>query len=151
MHQAARAFNNHALQRLHTRGHQHLSMAHTGLLPYLDVEGTRATVLAERAGMTKQAVGQLIVDLERHGYVERQPDPHDRRATLIRFTRLGWQYLLDAQEVKGEIEAAYAAVLGNENLAMLRAALTALVERATTNTLRGVSNTSEDNLGGASS
>jgi len=124
---AHRDFNDRALRKLRALGHDRLTMAHTGLLPHLDLDGTRATTLAERAGMTKQAVGQLVLDLERHGYVERAPDPTDRRAALVRFTPRGWDYLRDAARVKREIEAEYAAVLGEDGLRGLMAVLTALL------------------------
>ena len=59
---------------------------------------------------------------------ERTTDPTDRRATLARFTETGWQFLRDAYEVKRELEAEYAAVLGQPNFDVLREALEALIE-----------------------
>ena len=44
------------------------------------------SVLAERAAITKQSMAELVAHLERHGYVERVPDPTDRRAKLVRST-----------------------------------------------------------------
>src|SRR4028119_277163 len=119
---ASRSFAALATRKLKERGHEGLGTAHTALLPHLDLEGTRATALAERAGMSKQAVGQVVRDLERQGYVERRPDPSDSRATLVRFTEAGWRFLRDAGDVKREIEAEYGAALGEERVRMLRAA-----------------------------
>lgn len=82
------------------------------LLPALEVQGSRINTLAERSGMTKQAAGQLVTELEMHGYVARGPDPTDGRASLITFTEAGWQFLLDAQQLKRELEAEYRAQLG---------------------------------------
>jgi len=62
---AHRAFNERALRKLRKLGHTRLSMVHLTLLPHLDVNGTQATLLAERAGITKQAAGRVIADLER--------------------------------------------------------------------------------------
>lgn len=126
---ASRAFAVKASERLEARGHAGLGAAHTALLPHVDLEGTRATVLAERAGMTKQAVGQVVRDLERQGYVERRPDPADSRALLVVFTDAGWRFLRDAQDVKLEIEAEYAAVLGTERMRSLRSALDELLKQ----------------------
>lgn len=126
--QAQRAFNAQAIRKLRERGHGGLGLAHTALLPHLDLDGTRITTLAERAGMTKQGMGQLVLDLERQGYVARDVDPADRRATLVRFTEAGWQFLRDAHAVKRALEAEYAAVLGAHRLEALRTALAALVE-----------------------
>lgn len=124
---ASRAFNARATEKLRERGYEGLALAHIALLPHLDVDGTRVTTLAERAGMTKQGMGQLVLDLERRGYVERAPDPADGRALLVRFTEAGCRLLGDAVSVTREIEAQYAAVLGEQQLVALREALVALV------------------------
>src|SRR5690348_1485014 len=71
---AQRAFNTQAIEKLRARGHAGLGMAHTAVLPHVDLDGTRITTLAERAGMTKQGMGQLVSDLERLGYLERTTD-----------------------------------------------------------------------------
>ncbi len=88
---ASRSFAALATRKLKERGHEGLGMAHTALLPHLDAEegGTRATEIAQRAGMTKQAAGRVLRDLERLGYVERMADPEDARATLVAFTTRG--------------------------------------------------------------
>lgn len=123
---AHRAFSQRAFQKLHERGHTGLGLTHTALLANLDLEGTRITVLAERADMTKQSMGELVQELEEKGYVDRIPDPTDRRATLVRFTQAGCKYLEDAYLIKVEIEAEYAALLGENGLADLRHVLTTL-------------------------
>jgi DNA-binding MarR family transcriptional regulator len=125
---AHRAFSELAYQKLSTYGHHGLSVSHTGLLAHLDLDGTHISVLAERAGVTKQAMGQLVADLEQKGYVTRVPDEADRRAILVRFTQAGWQFLQDAYRVKQEIEAEYTKILGAEQMAQLRELLTLLVE-----------------------
>lgn len=129
LQRAYRLFSQQAAAKLHARGHTALSLAHTTLLSYLDLTGTRISALAERADMTKQAMGQLVADLEAQGYVARRQDPDDRRATLIEFTEAGWRFLLDAAEIKREIEAEYEAILGAERLAELRAILESLLEQ----------------------
>ncbi|MFB9991390.1 MarR family winged helix-turn-helix transcriptional regulator [Deinococcus oregonensis] len=126
---ATRAFNVLALQKLQAQGHTALSLAHTNLLPHLDTGGTRIVTLAERAGMTKQAAGQLVAELEQHGYVERSPDPTDGRALRVQFTAAGWQYLLDAQTVKQAIETEYRTTLGETAWAGLNAALEKLLDQ----------------------
>ncbi|THF84402.1 winged helix-turn-helix transcriptional regulator [Deinococcus sp. KSM4-11] len=127
LHRAARAYNVLALEQLHARGHTALSLAHTNLLPHLETEGTRIVTIAERAGMTKQAAGQLVAELESHGYVERHPDAADGRATRVHFTAAGWRYLLDAQEVKRAIEDQYRAALGQPLWEQVNAALQQLL------------------------
>lgn len=125
---ASRSFAALATRKLRERGHEGLGATHTALLPHVDLEGTRATMLAERAGMSKQAVGQVVRDLERQGYVERLPDSEDGRATLVYFTDAGWRFLRDAGEIKREIEAEYSAILGEERMLLLRSALNELLD-----------------------
>ncbi|HEX4205635.1 MAG TPA: MarR family transcriptional regulator [Ktedonobacteraceae bacterium] len=124
---AHRIFSEQALRKLRKLGHTRLSMVHTTLLPHLDINGTQATVLAERAGITKQAAGRVIADLEREGYVQRLPDPTDQRASMIVFTDAGWQFLVDAYHVKKEIEEEYTALLGFERMQQFRSILQELL------------------------
>ena len=129
LQQAYRDFNNRAIAKLRQRGHTGLTLAHTLLLSHLDLDGTHISVLADRAGITKQSMGQLVLDLEKGDYIERSIDPADRRATLIRFTGAGWQFLRDAYEIKKEIEAEYEARLGEVEMKHLRISLRRLLEQ----------------------
>src|SRR6266700_918492 len=61
-----------------------LRAAHTQVFENLDPDGTRLTTLAERAQISHQAMGEMVDELVRHGYLERILDPADRRARLIR-------------------------------------------------------------------
>ena len=125
---AHRAYSERAVEQLYARGHTGLTLAHTALLANLDTGGTRVTTLARRAGMTKQSMGQLALDLERRGYIARAPDPDDGRATLVTFTERGWQFLRDAYDLKREAEAEYAAILGAARMEQLRDALATLLD-----------------------
>lgn len=125
--QAHRAFSDRAVEKLQSRGYSRVTLAHIALLPHIDVEGTRITTLAERGGMTKQGMGQLVRSLEDLGYLERVPDPADGRATLVRFTTSGERFLRDALAVTGELEDEFAATLGDDRLRALRAALVDIV------------------------
>src|SRR5262252_2106884 len=64
--------------------------AHTAVFQHIDAEGSRLTDLAERAQITKQSMGYLVDYLEERGYLERRPDPSDRRVALIFLTERGW-------------------------------------------------------------
>ena len=131
---AARAYSEIALVKLHKHGHEGLTLFHTALISNLDVEGTRITTLADRAGVTKQAMGQLVSELEARGYIQREPDPEDKRASRIKFTKLGWQFLEDAFEVKQEIEADYAITIGEEGMRQLHSLLNRLLDNLSENT-----------------
>lgn len=128
---AHRDFGARALAQLRARGVADLGLAHTALLATLDPAGggTSVTLLAERAAMTKQAIGELAIDLERGGYVTRAPDPADRRATIVTITAAGRRALRAALEAKRAVEADYAAAIGARRLAALHEALVLLVDR----------------------
>lgn len=125
---ANRDFSLRAIEKLTAYGHNHLSLSHTALLANLDVEGTRVTTLAERMEISKQAISSLVVELEEKGYIHRETDPQDKRAILLTYTEAGWQFLVDANKVKHEIEAEYTAILGEENLQLLRQLLSRLIK-----------------------
>ena len=127
--QAQRAYFKRGIAKLRARGHDRVTLAHTTLLPYLDPEGTSVTNLAERAGMTKQSMRQLVLDLEDKGYIKRIPDADDRRATLVIFTVEGRRFIEDGYEVKKEIDDEYRAILGEERVEALKGSLKTLIEK----------------------
>ncbi len=124
----ARAYSERAVKLLRERGFNDITLSHTALIANLDVGGTRITTLADRAGMTKQAMGQLAKELEEKGYTERVEDTSDKRASLIRFTELGKDALHAAYEAKLTIEAEYAGLLGEKEVAQLRNQLEKLAD-----------------------
>jgi DNA-binding MarR family transcriptional regulator len=124
---AARAYSDLALEKLRGCGHEDLGLFHTALISNLDIDGTRISTLATRAGITKQAMGQLVSELEEKGFIQRQPDPTDKRASIIHFTERGWQFLQDAFRVKLEIESEYAALIGQAEFEQLRTLLEKLL------------------------
>ena len=76
--------------RLEQMGFNDVRPAHMAIFQNLGPDGARIGELAERAKLTNQSVGYLVDYLEQHGYVERRPDPTNRRATLVCFTERGW-------------------------------------------------------------
>jgi DNA-binding MarR family transcriptional regulator len=70
----------------------------------IDPEGTRLTVLAARAGLTHQAIAEVVAEMEARGYVERVADPSDGRARLIRLTDDGREMVRAAIRVIASIE-----------------------------------------------
>jgi DNA-binding MarR family transcriptional regulator len=115
-------------RRFAERGHAAVRAPHGNVFAYLDSAGTRVSVLAERAQITKQSMAELVIHLERHGYVERVPDPADRRAKLVRSTAKGEELYAIAREVVAEIEAEWTARLGRQRIALLRELLEELNE-----------------------
>jgi DNA-binding MarR family transcriptional regulator len=121
-----RTMNTRLLERLAERGHPDVRSSHGNVLQYLDDGGTRVSLLAERAQMSKQAMAQLVAHLEAHGYVERVPDPGDGRAKLVRATERGREVYAIARELMGEVEARLAERLGEAKLRRLHALLAEL-------------------------
>jgi DNA-binding MarR family transcriptional regulator len=113
-------------ERLEHQGHPALQPRHGAVLPYLDEDGVRATELARLSGRHKQVVGRLLDELEELGYVERRPDPADRRAKLVFPTPAGLEALRVADQVIAEIEERHAARVGRRVYADFREALRAL-------------------------
>lgn len=125
---AHRDFSMRAIQKLRLKGHVALGLSHTALLANLDIEGNKMTILANRMGVTKQAVGKLVRELEEKGYVKMTESLEDKRAMCVVYTEKGWQFLQDAHEVKQQIEAEYMAILGKNNLHLLRTLLEKIIE-----------------------
>ena len=109
--------------RLAQAGHGEVRPAHGNVLQFLDDEGTRVSVLAERAHMTKQSMAQLVAHLEAHGYVERVPDAGDGRAKLVRATARGREVFAIARDVVADVDARLNARLGEAKVRRLRALL----------------------------
>lgn len=107
-------------------GFDDLRPAHTAVFQHIEASGSRLTDLAERAQITKQSMGYLVDDLERLGYLERRPDPTDRRATLICLTTRGWDEVQTALAIIAAIEAEWASRLGKDRMRQLREALVEL-------------------------
>jgi DNA-binding MarR family transcriptional regulator len=120
---ASRAMIAAMMARLGTRGFAGLTPAFAGLIPLLDATGARATALAQQAGVTKQAMSQLVRELENRGYVEQARDPIDTRAKIVRLTRRGVALREACLKVRGEIHALAADALGESRLARLRSDL----------------------------
>jgi DNA-binding MarR family transcriptional regulator len=92
----------------------------------LDVTGARPTVLAQRSGVSKQAMSQLVRELETRGYVEQVPDPTDTRAKIVRLTKRGVALRAACLEARSELQALAAETLGKVKLARLQRDLTQL-------------------------
>jgi DNA-binding MarR family transcriptional regulator len=108
-------------------GHDAIRSAHQPILEYIDHEqGSRITYLAKHANVSVQAMGELVDHLERHGYVERVGDPTDGRAKLVRLTALGFEVYALAVGLVREMEAGWAAALGERKMHQLKRLLAEL-------------------------
>ena len=115
------------LAGLETAGFGDVRPAHFTVFQHMPPEGMRLTALADAALLTKQTMGYLVDDLEALGYVERVPDPTDRRAKLVRLTARGWEVDRTVREVIKQVEADWAQRLGEEEYRHLTRLLRALI------------------------
>jgi DNA-binding MarR family transcriptional regulator len=106
--------------RLAEAGFGDLSPRHGAILPFLDEDGIRASELVRLSGLQKQTVGRLIDELEQLGYVERQPDPADRRAKQVVPTERGLEQMRLRDGIVADIERRHADESGRRAYAQLR-------------------------------
>lgn len=115
----ANDFREQIRLKLKQRKHR-LQTAHAKILVHLDVEGTRLTELALRAGISKQAMGKLVSELEAIGYVRKAVDETDGRAWRVCFTPKGFALLKDSSAIVDEIWKDYAGLFGEKRLGLFR-------------------------------
>jgi DNA-binding MarR family transcriptional regulator len=101
-------------------GYGDIRPTHGCVFRFVREEGMRLTELATLAGMTKQSVGEVVDDLVGRGYVERIPDPADRRAKLIRLTEKGEQAQATGFGLFAQLERRWSERYGADRLAQLR-------------------------------
>jgi DNA-binding MarR family transcriptional regulator len=127
----ARLLDERALDRINRESpppRLTLRPSHTSLLPHIDQGGTRLTEIARRLGVSKQAAGQLVGDLEQLGLLERADDPQDGRAKLVRFTDLGRKAMHHGLSVLRGLEGGLERRLGRARMRELHQALAEVVD-----------------------
>ena len=120
-------FSQQLLQALWDAGFTDQRKVYDKVFPFVPPEGIRLTDLAERAGMTKQAMSELVADLVALDYLERTPDPADGRAKLITFTDRGWAAVDTVLAAFRETEDALVTRLGKRRMVELRRTLMELL------------------------
>lgn len=118
-------------QEMAARGYPWHLGARGEVLAHLGPSGISQAALAERMGLSKQAVQQLLDLLEADGVVAREPDPADKRARRVVLTELGLKDFAERNKVKRAIEAEYRKRLGNKLFNKLERALAKLAAEAT--------------------
>lgn len=112
------------------KGHKGLKLNWDTVFLNLDFrDGSRIVDLAQTNGLTKQAMSQIVAEIERQGYITKQEDPEDGRAKKIALTARGKQLIQDSMTAYDELEAEYEALIGAEVLAQFKKVAATLVQR----------------------
>jgi len=114
------AIHRRIIDGLNAAGFQGLSLPHMALFRFPGPDGIRPSVLAERAGMSKQAMNRLLGSLEALGYLTRSDAVAGGRPRIVRFTKRGHAAYAQILEVLREIEREWRAELGAKDFAQLK-------------------------------
>ena len=105
-----------------------VSAAHIHITRHLPLAGARLTDLAAAAGMSKQAMGDLVDQCEAWGLVSREPDPRDARVRRVCFTAAGRDWLAGFQRAVAQAEAEFHAAVGGAVATVVRLGLEAYAQ-----------------------
>lgn len=91
-------------------------------------QGSRVVDLAAINGLTKQAMSQVVADIEAHGYVTKQDDPSDGRAKKVVLTPKGKKLVRDSIEAQNRVVARYELLVGEKKISELKRVLADVVQ-----------------------
>ncbi|MDG4778600.1 MarR family transcriptional regulator [Micromonospora sp. WMMD961] len=97
-------------------GHPELRPLHGFVLQAVGLDGTTATELGQRLGISKQAAGKTVDRLVEVGYLERVDDPRDARRRLVRVTPRGADGLRRSAEIFDRLRRQWTERLGEERV-----------------------------------
>ena len=126
--EAWRSVDAQVARALEARGASDLSPRHAAALLLVERKGSRLTDLASRAGITKQAMMQVVDDLEVMGHLRRTADPSDARAKIVRLTPKGQKERTEAGRAVSSVESRLRRRLGPDRFEQLKAALARLAD-----------------------
>jgi len=116
----AEAIQRRIVRELNAAGFDDLIMPHMAVFRFPGPDEVRPGVLADRAGMSKQAMNRLLGSLEDLGYLVRSESPDEGRARMVRFTKRGHAAYAKAIEILHDIELEWRAELGPKDFAQLK-------------------------------
>src|SRR6516225_12500360 len=116
----AQAIHRRIISELNAAGFEDLSVPHVAVLQFPGPDGVRPGTLAERAGMSKQAMNQLLRSLEGLGYITRSDAPEEGRARIVRLTKRGRAAYSKISEILRDVEREWSAELGPARFGQLK-------------------------------
>ncbi|MGI5491132.1 MarR family winged helix-turn-helix transcriptional regulator [Microtetraspora malaysiensis] len=115
--------------RLVESGYEDLRPTHClNVFRFMDCDGTRPTTLARRAGMTPQAMSELVGYLEQRDYVRRVPDPTDGRGRIVVYADRGTRAAEISATYFADMEASWGAIVGPDRLQDVKSALAQILD-----------------------
>ena len=116
----AQAIQRRIIADLNAAGFEELRLPHMAVLQFPGPDGVRPGLLAERAGMSKQAMNQLLGSLESLGYLVRSDAPDEGRARIVRLTKRGRAAYARIHDILSDIEREWSTELGPKRFAALK-------------------------------
>ena len=116
----AQAIQRRIITELNAAGFDELRVPHMAVLQFPGPDGVRPGLLAERAGMSKQAMNQLLRSLEGLGYLVRSDAPDEGRARVVHVTKRGRAAYAKVHDILRDIEREWSTVLGSKRFAELK-------------------------------
>jgi DNA-binding MarR family transcriptional regulator len=98
------------------KGHSRLKMSFSQVISHISPHGSLINDLAKINGVSKQAISQVVKEVEDLGYIERKQNPHDARSTQLFLTGYGLQLIADSVENISVLREQLVAVLGERQL-----------------------------------
>lgn len=120
MQNATRWIYQSVLRNLHVRGYDALTEPQLSFLASLDCGATQASKVAERLGITRQAVYRTTTDLQNQGFLTLETDSVRRNQKQILMTKAGLKLVDDARDALGVAEAEFACRTGLKSIEELR-------------------------------
>jgi DNA-binding MarR family transcriptional regulator len=123
-------WGNHVHEAMQKAGFDGIGAANANVIPFVPEEGgIQVSELAKLARVRKQSMAQSVEQLEKLGYLERRPDPNDRRARLVFLTERGKGVRPVALKAGRAVEKQWAKLTSPEQIEELRASLQALLDK----------------------
>jgi DNA-binding MarR family transcriptional regulator len=116
----AQAIHQRIIYELNKAGFADLSLPHIAVLQFPGPDGVRPGRLADRAGMSKQAMNQLLRSLEAMGYLVRRDEKDGGRSRIVHFTTRGHTAFTRITEILRDVEEEWNTVLGSRDFGQLK-------------------------------
>jgi DNA-binding MarR family transcriptional regulator len=115
-----RMLTGHAISKVHKAGYPEVRESWLPILQHVEEKGIRSIDLANKLAISKQAANQMVKEIQKQGYLQRDPDPKDKRAQLITLTEQGWQAWVIGLKAMAEMERRLETQLGLDNVDHMR-------------------------------